>query len=89
MSYISEQSVLNNQFNASIEANITEQARRAPHVLMRPVISIDGNMWCVLYGDNLQDGVAGFGDTPEAACADFDKNWREMKIMARAPEPRT
>ncbi len=46
-----------------------------PHVLMRPSISLDGNQWCALYGANLQDGVAGFGDTPESAMRDFDKNW--------------
>jgi hypothetical protein len=28
-----------------------------------------------LYGDNLQDGVGGFGDSPAEAMADFDKNW--------------
>ncbi len=46
-----------------------------PHVLMRPKLSIDGNQWCALYGDNLQDGVAGFGVSPQKAMADFDKNW--------------
>jgi hypothetical protein len=38
-------------------------------------ISIDGNQWCVLYGENLQDGVAGFGDTPADAAAAFDQAW--------------
>lgn len=47
----------------------------APHVLMRPKLSIDGNQWCALNGDNLQDGVAGFGDSPAKAMQDFDKNW--------------
>ena len=47
-----------------------------PAVLFRPAISLDGNMWCALYGDNLQDGVAGFGRSPEEAMADFDKNWK-------------
>jgi hypothetical protein len=51
-----------------------EDAAR-PSVQMRPTISIDGNKWCALYGDNLQDGVAGFGDSPVEAMADFDKNW--------------
>lgn len=56
-----------------------------PSVLYRPAISIDGNKWFALYGANLQDGVAGFGDTPEAAMADFDKNWREQRItLARS-----
>jgi hypothetical protein len=46
-----------------------------PHVLMRPKVFIDGNQWCALYGDNLQDGVAGFGKYPGAAMVDFNKNW--------------
>ena len=27
----------------------------------------DGNMWCALIGPDLQEGVAGFGTTPEQA----------------------
>lgn len=46
-----------------------------PHVLMRPNISIDGGQWCALYGENLQDGVAGFGPSPCEAMADFDRAW--------------
>lgn len=46
-----------------------------PSVLFRPTISIDGNKWCALYGENLQDGVAGFGDSPAEAMAEFDKAW--------------
>lgn len=30
-------------------------------------IKKDGNQWCVLWGENLQEGIAGFGDTPEEA----------------------
>jgi len=41
--------------------------------VLQPKLSIDGNMWCALYGDNLQDGVAGFGKSPEAALYDFVK----------------
>lgn len=51
-----------------------------PSVLFRPALSIDGTKWCALYGSNLQDGVVGFGDTPAAAMADFDKHWREQRI---------
>ncbi len=46
-----------------------------PSVLFRPNLKIDGDQWCALYGDNLQDGVAGFGDSPAKAMADFNKNW--------------
>lgn len=75
MSYASEQAVLNAQWNAASEAYATEQARRAPHVLMRPAVFVDGNAWCALYGENIQEGVCGFGSTPAEAAADFDKNW--------------
>lgn len=70
-----QEAVFNAQFNAAQESQITEAARRAPSVLFRPRLTIDGNQWCALYGDNLQDGVAGFGNSPEAAMADFDKQW--------------
>jgi len=46
-----------------------------PSVLYRPRIAIDGNMWGAVYGDNIQEGVAGFGESPALAMADFDKNW--------------
>ena len=54
---------------------IAAHEQQRPSVLLKPAISIDGNQWFALYGDNLQDGVAGFGDSPEKAMADFDKNW--------------
>lgn len=46
-----------------------------PCVLFRPKMSVDGNQWCALYGDNIQDGVAGFGDSPAHAMREFDKAW--------------
>ena len=84
MSYATDQSVLNAQWNAAAEAGITSQAQRSPSVLFRPRIYIDGDKWCALYGDNLQDGVAGFGSTPEAAMADFDANWSAPLNMPKS-----
>lgn len=55
----------------------------APSAIYRPRIYIDGNKWCALYGDNLQDGVAGFGDSPADAMYDFDRNW-SVKLGASA-----
>lgn len=43
--------------------------------MLRPKVSIDGNQWCVLYGENLQDGVAGFGDSLYLAILDFNKSF--------------
>lgn len=46
-----------------------------PSVLYRPTLSRDGNMWCALYGDDLQVGLAGFGETPAKALYAFDHAW--------------
>ena len=50
-------------------------AQERPSVLYRPKIYIDGKQWRVLYGDNLQDGIAGYGDSPQKAMEDFDENF--------------
>jgi len=54
-----------------------------PSVLFKPKLSIDGNQWCALYGQNLQDGIAGFGDTPAKAMLDFDKAWKEFDLTKK------
>lgn len=53
-----------------------------PHVYMRPAIYPDGDQWCALYGKDIQEGVCGFGDTPEKAMQDFDNNWKNEKANA-------
>lgn len=35
----------------------------------------DGDMFCVLWGENIQEGLCGFGKTPYAAVVDFNKNY--------------
>jgi hypothetical protein len=55
-----------------------------PSVLMRPTISRDGNMWCALYGEDLVNGVCGFGESPYLAMYAFDRAW-ETKISPPAP----
>ena len=52
-------------------------AQENPSVLYRPKIYIDGDKWCALYGDDIQDGVAGFGDSPQKAMEDFDRNFNK------------
>ena len=66
------------------EFELAAHEMQRPFVLFKPPISIDGNQWCVLYGENLQSGVSGFGDTPEKAALDFDKNWRNEKPKGQA-----
>jgi len=38
----------------------------------------DGDKWCFLWGEDLQSGVSGFGDTVMLACFDFYKNLKEQ-----------
>lgn len=57
----------------------TELERSRPIMLLRPRVFPDGDQWCALYGENLQEGVAGFGDTPAHAAADFDIQWLNAK----------
>ncbi|MEH3121146.1 MAG: hypothetical protein PGN16_04065 [Sphingomonas phyllosphaerae] len=75
MSYASEQGVLNGQWNAAEMAFQAECERARPFMLLKPRMFPDGGQWCALYGDNLQEGVAGFGNTPDAASRAFDVEW--------------
>lgn len=61
------------------EFSITAYEMRRPSVLFRPQLARDGNQWCALYGENLHDGVVGFGDTPEKAMIAFDVSWLNEK----------
>lgn len=58
--------------------NISNEYIR-PSVVFKPKIFIDGNQWCALYGDNIQDGICGFGDSPALAMLDFDSSY-ERKL---------
>lgn len=61
--------------NVSDEFINAAREQYRPSVLFRPALYPDGDQWCALYGDNLQVGVAGFGDSPANAMAEFDTNW--------------
>lgn len=39
---------------------------------LHPQIYRDGDQWCVLYGQDIQTGIVGFGKTPSAAILDFN-----------------
>jgi hypothetical protein len=59
--------ILTEQFCAAA----MEMAR--PSVVYKPTLMADGDMWCVLLGDDLQVGVAGFGKTVAEAMTAFDQ----------------
>ena len=59
---------------------IVQYEMTRPSVLYRPDVAIDGNKYSVLYGANLMEGCAGFGDSLAEPMADFDKNWPGHKL---------
>ena len=63
-----------------------ERERLRPFMLLRPAMFPDGNKWCALYGSNLQEGVAGFGDTPAQAATQFDIEWLNCRAV-KEPSP--
>lgn len=67
---------------AAIDAQRAAAERVRPSVLFRPVLSRDGNQWCALLGENLQEGVAGFGKTPDEAMRSFDRAWTTSHAWA-------
>ena len=62
-------------------------AQERPCVLWKPRLFRDGSQWCALLGENIQDGVVGFGDSPDAAMWAFDEAWREKLPPASGAQP--
>ena len=50
------------------------------HLTFVPRLFRDGNMWCALYGENIMEGIVGFGKTPDEAIYSFNNAfYEEMK----------
>jgi hypothetical protein len=61
---------------ASVKSQTAQEAQEFNlFAMLKPSIQRDGNQWCVLYGDDLQVGIAGFGDSPYLAIMDFNSQW--------------
>lgn len=88
-SQIAANAVANAAERVAVAATEAAYGYMDPSVMFRPALSIDGNQWCALYGENLQDGVAGFGDSPSLAMHDFNLNWsRSIAATEQAGQSR-
>jgi hypothetical protein len=67
--------IIQQAWSAGLAWQDAAAAHSTPAAIWKPKLSIDGNQWCALYGENLQDGVAGFGTSPEKAMSDFNRAW--------------
>ena len=45
--------------------------------MLKPKLYKDGNQWCCLYGENIMEGIVGFGDTPYKAVLKWSSAWNE------------
>lgn len=60
--------------------------RRCWAVVLGLEIKQDGDQYCILWGENLQTGVAGFGKTPADAIAAFEQAMYESATKAGAQD---
>jgi len=70
------------------QANLNSAVERQEYnlvSLLKPRIFIDGNKWCVMYGESVQESVCGFGDSPYLAVIDFNKQW-DFKLSSKRLE---
>lgn len=51
-----------------------------PSTRLNPKLFLDGDSWCALHGANIQEGICGFGDTPESALESFDRDYEAWKL---------
>lgn len=78
----SEELYWNERFNEEqrlMTINYQEVAYQAmrPSACYKPKLFKDGNRWCALFGENIQEGVCGFGKSPSEAFENFDKEWNK------------
>lgn len=49
--------------------------------LLKPKLFQDGNQFCVMLGDDIQNAICGFGDTPRRAVWAFNKEWDKTAVV--------
>lgn len=72
---LEEMVLMQERMDAEKGANRALMQLARPSAIRRPNVFKDGDKWCALEGKNIQEGVCGFGDTPDAACRQFDIQW--------------
>jgi len=72
-----ERNYHDNEASSINSQNAQEQSEFNLFAMLKPELKKDGNQWCVLYGKDLQLGIAGFGNSPYLAIMDFNSQWYE------------
>ncbi len=53
---------------------------------LKPKLSIDGNMYCLLFGKDLQEGICGFGESMSKAVNSFYEDYHADLIIKKEIE---
>lgn len=61
--------------------SLVEQSEHTLFATIKPKLYKDGNMWCCLLGENLMEGVCGFGESP------YQSHTNHEKQNAGEPQP--
>lgn len=77
-----EQHQLDYKYQAEMNALVELQEMNL-FSLLKSKVGIDGNQHYVLYGEDLQSGIAGFGDTLYLAILDFNKAFHKPIIKPK------
>ncbi len=56
---------------------IVEQQEFNLFSIIKPKLYKDGNQWCCLYGEDIMEGIVGFGETPYKAVWDWQSAWHK------------
>lgn len=54
---------------------------------LKPKVTIDGDQYCILYGENLIEGISGFGKTIMEAIRNFNKSFHTPLPSPPKQEP--
>ena len=54
--------------------------------MLKPKLTIDGDQWCCLYGEDLRVGIAGFGDSTYKAIQNWNQEWYKKIQKTRMME---
>jgi hypothetical protein len=70
---------LGNQIANAVLNKIEQESSFQLVAMLKPKLTMDGNMFCFIYGELPNDCVVGFGETAAQAAYDFNTNWYNYK----------
>lgn len=62
-------------YRAAQEEISAAEIKSSPFCCYRPRLTLDGDKWIACFGENIQVGVVGIGDSPYEAEIAFNKAW--------------